>query len=40
VHKGGIGVIDFDDCGSSYFLFDIATVLDSFQRRLAKGLSE
>ncbi|APR75948.1 Homoserine kinase [Minicystis rosea] len=37
IHEGGIGVIDFDDCGSGYFVFDLATVLDSIQRRVAEG---
>ncbi|MFF3359389.1 phosphotransferase enzyme family protein [Streptomyces sp. NPDC002917] len=29
---GGIGVIDFDDCGTGHFLLDIATVLSSVHR--------
>ncbi len=29
-----VGVIDFDDCGFGYYLFDIACVLESFQRRV------
>ncbi|MCC2275441.1 phosphotransferase [Streptomyces sp. ET3-23] len=29
---GGIGVIDFDDCGTGHYLLDIATVLSSVHR--------
>ncbi|MGW1123875.1 phosphotransferase enzyme family protein [Streptomyces sp. NPDC002526] len=29
---GGIGLIDFDDCGTGHFLLDIATVLSSIHR--------
>ena len=29
---GGIGFIDFDDCGTGHFLLDIATVLSSIHR--------
>ncbi|MFB7776240.1 phosphotransferase enzyme family protein [Streptomyces bauhiniae] len=29
---GGVGVIDFDDCGSGHYLLDIATVLSSIHR--------
>lgn len=29
---GGIGIIDFDDCGTGHFLLDIATVLSSVHR--------
>jgi Ser/Thr protein kinase RdoA (MazF antagonist) len=34
---GEVGVIDFDDCGFGYYLFDLACVLDSFHRRIATG---
>jgi Ser/Thr protein kinase RdoA (MazF antagonist) len=37
---GEVGVIDFDDCGSGYYLFDLACVLDSFHRRIATGPEE
>ncbi|MFJ5926450.1 phosphotransferase enzyme family protein [Kitasatospora sp. NPDC092948] len=30
--SGGIGIIDFDDCGTGHFLLDIATVLSSIHR--------
>ncbi len=29
-----IGIIDFDECGIGYYLYDLASVIDSFQRRL------
>ncbi len=29
-----VGVIDFDDCGWGYYLLDVASVLDSFRRRV------
>ena len=29
---GGIGIIDFDDCGTGHYLLDIATVLSSVRR--------
>lgn len=29
---GGVGIIDFDDCGTGHFLLDIATVLSSIHR--------
>ncbi|MFF3127951.1 phosphotransferase enzyme family protein [Streptomyces sp. NPDC057908] len=29
---GGIGIIDFDDCGTGHYLLDIATVLSSVHR--------
>lgn len=29
-----VGVIDFDDCGWGYYLYDVACVLDSFRRRV------
>lgn len=29
-----VGAIDFDDCGWGYYLFDIASLLDSFSRRV------
>ncbi len=34
LHYGEVGVIDFDDCGWGYYLFDLASVLDSFSRRI------
>lgn len=34
LHHGEIGVIDFDDCGWGYYLFDLASVLDSLYRRV------
>ncbi|MDQ2712288.1 MAG: phosphotransferase [Acidobacteriota bacterium] len=34
INDSAVGVIDFDDCGFGYYLFDIACVLDSFQRRV------
>ena len=34
---GEVGVIDFDDCGFGYTLFDLACVLGSFNRRIATG---
>ncbi|OIJ86410.1 phosphotransferase enzyme family protein [Streptomyces colonosanans] len=30
--SGGIGIIDFDDCGTGHYLLDIATVLSSIHR--------
>lgn len=36
VSHGEIGVIDFDDCGRGYYLFDVASTLDSFHRRVAR----
>lgn len=33
--RGHVSVIDFDDCGWGYYLFDVASVLDSFSRRVA-----
>ncbi|MFF1651601.1 phosphotransferase enzyme family protein [Streptomyces sp. NPDC058240] len=35
---GGIGVIDFDDCGAGHYLLDIATVLSSVHRIAQKEL--
>jgi len=35
IKRGQVGVIDFDDCGWGYYLFDVASVLDSFSRRVA-----
>lgn len=32
--ESGVGVIDFDDCGFGCYLLDIASVLDSFERRV------
>ena len=29
---GGIGIIDFDDCGTGHYLLDLATVLSSIHR--------
>ncbi|MGW4441995.1 phosphotransferase enzyme family protein [Streptomyces sp. NPDC004682] len=29
---GGVGIIDFDDCGTGHYLLDIATVLSSIHR--------
>jgi len=34
IYNSEVGVIDFDDCGFGYYLFDIACVLDSFKRRV------
>jgi len=36
LHNGEVGVIDFDDCGWGYYLLDLASVLDSFSRRVVK----
>ena len=36
IHQGNVGVIDFDDCGWGYYMLDIASVLDSFFRRVVK----
>ncbi|WP_326742729.1 phosphotransferase enzyme family protein [Streptomyces sp. NBC_01768] len=35
---GGIGLIDFDDCGTGHYLLDIATVLSSIHRIAQKEL--
>jgi Ser/Thr protein kinase RdoA (MazF antagonist) len=32
-HRDGVRVIDFDDCGLGYFLYDIATLLDRLEWR-------
>lgn len=40
LHDGAVGAIDFDDCGWGYFMFDLATVLDSFRRRVARDPGE
>lgn len=32
MQDGGVGVIDFDDCGTGHYLLDIATVLSSIHR--------
>ncbi|WP_138500888.1 phosphotransferase enzyme family protein [Nostoc sp. PA-18-2419] len=40
IHDGETGVIDFDDCGWGFFLYDVASVLDSTYRRLARNLGE
>lgn len=34
IEDGQVGVIDFDDCGWGHYLFDVASVLDSFRRRV------
>jgi Ser/Thr protein kinase RdoA (MazF antagonist) len=34
VHPSGIGFIDFEDCGWGHPLFDVASLLDSFRRRV------
>ncbi len=34
LHHGTVGVIDFDDCGWGYYALDLASVLDSFFRRV------
>ncbi|HCI80202.1 MAG TPA: hypothetical protein DHW02_10985 [Ktedonobacter sp.] len=34
LHNEKVGIIDFDDCGWGYYLFDVASVLDSFYRRV------
>ncbi|MDQ2715896.1 MAG: phosphotransferase, partial [Chloroflexota bacterium] len=34
IADGQVGVIDFDDCGWGHYLFDVASVLDSFRRRV------
>ena len=33
VHRGGVRIIDFDDCGFGYFLYDIAALLDRIEWR-------
>lgn len=33
VHRGNVRIIDFDDCGFGYFLYDIATLLDRIEWR-------
>ena len=30
----GVGAIDFDDCGFGFFLYDLACILESFERRV------
>ena len=36
LHDRAVGVIDFDDCGWGYYVLDLASVLDSFFRRVVK----
>ncbi|EFH84062.1 phosphotransferase enzyme family protein [Ktedonobacter racemifer] len=36
LHHGAVGVIDFDDCGWGYYVLDLASVLDSFFRRVVE----
>ncbi|MCC3372326.1 phosphotransferase enzyme family protein [Cohnella sp. REN36] len=38
VHEGSVRVIDFDDCGWSYYLLDVATMLSSLYRMLQNDL--
>jgi Ser/Thr protein kinase RdoA (MazF antagonist) len=40
IDDGNVGVIDFDDCGWGYYLYDIASVFDSFYRRVANHPQE
>lgn len=35
-----IGIIDFDDCGWGFFAYDLASVLDSAYRRIARDSTE
>lgn len=35
INHSHVGVIDFDDCGWGFYLYDVASVLDSFKRRVA-----
>lgn len=32
-HRGAVHIIDFDDCGRGYYLYDIATLLDRIEWR-------
>ena len=34
VHPSGVALIDFEDCGWGHPLFDVASLLDSFRRRV------
>lgn len=40
LEQGEVGLIDFDDCGWGFFLYDAAAILDSAYRRLARDLPE
>lgn len=40
IDRGEVGVIDFDDCGWGYFAFDLASLLDSFARHVARDLDD
>ncbi len=40
IHNSEVGVIDFDDCGFGYYLYDVACILESFSRRIFVDAAE
>lgn len=40
IHNSSVAAIDFDDCGFGYFLYDIASILESFNRRIFNDPAE